>query len=181
MNPPDVTSKDRFLSSRQRYQRIVNKASCLSLVSNAILYWKIRSRSPRPWAVSGHKARTSPMKSYRTSLCCRSGMSYRTARTLSRIAKLGKKAVARSNCAQNRNILFKCPRWSKLIAGAGAGVSSPATGFASGAVGVRNTFVHVRGDRARRLPPSPNPKISSQPALTIHSNGGNNVGRARKQ
>ena len=47
MNQPDVTSKDRFLSSRQRYQRIVNKASCLSLVSNAILYWKIRSRSPR--------------------------------------------------------------------------------------------------------------------------------------
>ena len=39
VNPPDVTSKDRFLSSRQRYQRIVNKASCLSLVSNAILYW----------------------------------------------------------------------------------------------------------------------------------------------
>ena len=39
MNPPDVTSKDRFLSSRQRYQEIVNKASCLSLVSNAILYW----------------------------------------------------------------------------------------------------------------------------------------------
>ena len=23
--------------------------------------------------------------------------------------KLGEKAVARSNCAQNRNILFKCP------------------------------------------------------------------------
>ena len=40
-------------------------------------------------------------------------MSYRMARTLSRIAKLGEKAVARSNCAQNRNILFKCPRWSK--------------------------------------------------------------------
>ena len=39
MNQPDVTSKDRFLSSRQRYQEIVNKASCLSLVSNAILYW----------------------------------------------------------------------------------------------------------------------------------------------
>ena len=39
-------------------------------------------------------------------------MSYRMARTLSRIAKLGEKAVARSNCAQNRNILFKCPRWS---------------------------------------------------------------------
>ena len=113
MNQPDVTSKDRFLSSRQHYQRIVNKASCLSLVSNAILYWKIRSRSPRPWSVSGHKARTSPMKSYRTSLCCRSGMSYRMARTLSRIAKLGEKAVARSNCTQNRNILFKCPpRWS---------------------------------------------------------------------
>ena len=29
------------------------------------------------------------------------------------LAKLGEKAVARSNCAQNRNILFKCPRWSK--------------------------------------------------------------------
>ena len=112
MNQPDVTSKDRFLSSRQRYQEIVNKASCLSLVSNAILYWKIRSRSPRPWSVSGHKARTSPMQRYRTSLCCRSGMSYRMARTLSRIAKLGEKAVARSHCAQNRNILFKCPRWS---------------------------------------------------------------------
>ena len=55
------------------------------------------------------------MKRYRTSLCCRSGMSYRTARTLSRIAKLGEKAVARSNCSQNRNILFKCPRWSKLV------------------------------------------------------------------
>ena len=27
MNPPDVTSKDRVLSSRQRYQEIVNKAS----------------------------------------------------------------------------------------------------------------------------------------------------------
>ena len=27
--------------------------------------------------------------------------------------KLGEKAVARSNCSQNRNILFKCPRWSK--------------------------------------------------------------------
>ena len=96
------------------YVEIVNKASCLSLVSNAILYWKIRSRSPRPWSVSGHKARTSPMKSYRTSLCCRSGMSYRMARTLSRIAKLGEKAVARSHCSQNRNILFKCPRWSTL-------------------------------------------------------------------
>ena len=80
VNQPDVTSKDRFLSSRQRYQEIVNKASCLSLVSNAILYWKIRSRLPRPWSVSGHKARTSPMKRYRTSLCCRSGMSYRMAR-----------------------------------------------------------------------------------------------------
>ena len=55
------------------------------------------------------------MKRYRTSLCCRSGMSYRMARTLSRIAKLGEKAVARSNCAQNRNILFKCPRWSKPV------------------------------------------------------------------
>ena len=54
------------------------------------------------------------MKRYRTSLCCRSGMSYRMARTLSRIAKLGEKAVARSNCSQNRNILFKCPRWSEL-------------------------------------------------------------------
>ena len=52
------------------------------------------------------------MQRYRTSLCCRSGMSYRMARTLSRIAKLGEKAVARSNCSQNRNILFKCPRWS---------------------------------------------------------------------
>ena len=54
------------------------------------------------------------MKRYRTSLCYRSGMSYRTTRTLSRIAKLGEKAVARSNCSQNRNILFKCPRWSGL-------------------------------------------------------------------
>ncbi len=27
---------------------------------------------------------------------------------------LGEKAVAHSNCAQNRNILFKCPRWSIL-------------------------------------------------------------------
>ena len=53
------------------------------------------------------------MKRYRTSLCCRSGMSYRMARTLSRIAKPGEKAVARSHCAQNRNILFKCPRWSR--------------------------------------------------------------------
>ena len=52
------------------------------------------------------------MQRYRTSLCCRSGMSCRMARTLSRIAKLGEKAVARSHCAQNRNILFKCPRWS---------------------------------------------------------------------
>ena len=42
-------------------------------------------------------------------------MSYRMARTLSRIAKLGEKAVARSNCAQNRNILFKCPRWSIMV------------------------------------------------------------------
>ena len=42
-------------------------------------------------------------------------MSYRMARTLSRIAKLGEKAVARSNCAQNRNILFKCPRWSHSL------------------------------------------------------------------
>ena len=55
------------------------------------------------------------MKRYRTSLCCRSGMSYRMARTLSRIAKLGEKAVARSHCAQNRNILFKCPRWSFMF------------------------------------------------------------------
>ena len=39
-------------------------------------------------------------------------MSCRRARTLSRVAKLGEKAVARSHCAQNRNILFKCPRWS---------------------------------------------------------------------
>ena len=86
MNQPDVTSKDRFLSSWQRYQEIVNKASCLSLVFNAILYWNtIKDRRDR-WAVSGHKARTSPMKRYRTSLCCRSGMSYRMARTLSRIA-----------------------------------------------------------------------------------------------
>ena len=43
-------------------------------------------------------------------------MSYRMARTLSRIAKLGEKAVAHSHCAQNRNILFKCPRWSMLMA-----------------------------------------------------------------
>ena len=62
------------------------------------------------------------MKRYRTSLCCRSGMSYRTARTLSRIAKLGEKAVARSNCAQNRNILFKCPRWSNKLVETPAGV-----------------------------------------------------------
>ena len=55
------------------------------------------------------------MKRYRTSLCCCSGMSYRMARTLSRIAKLGEKAVARSNCTQNRNILFKCPRWSDYV------------------------------------------------------------------
>ena len=41
-------------------------------------------------------------------------MSYRMVRTFSRIAKLGEKAVAHSNCAQNRNILFKCPRWSML-------------------------------------------------------------------
>ena len=57
------------------------------------------------------------MKRYRTSLCCRSVMSYRRARTLSRIAKLGEKAVARSHCAQNRNILFKCPRWSNRAPG----------------------------------------------------------------
>ena len=31
-------------------------------------------------------------------------------------------------------------QWPKLIAGAVAGVSSPATGFASGAVGVRKRY-----------------------------------------
>ena len=31
------------------------------------------------------------------------------------LAKLGEKAVARSHCAQNRNILFKCPRWSFMF------------------------------------------------------------------
>ena len=68
------------------------------------------------------------MQRYRTSLCCCSGMSYRMARTLSRMAKLGEKAVARSNCAQNRNILFKCPRWSyygaKSLQSGGAAESS---------------------------------------------------------
>ena len=51
VNQPDVTSKDRFLSSRQRYQEIVNKASCLSWVSNTILYWntiKIAELLPKP-------------------------------------------------------------------------------------------------------------------------------------
>ena len=68
------------------------------------------------------------MQRYRTSLCCRSGMFYRMARTLSRMAKLGEKAVTRSNCAQNRNILFKCPRWSyygaKSLQSGGAAESS---------------------------------------------------------
>ena len=107
MNPPDVTSKDRFLSSRQRYQPIAlpedfsNEEMARNTIKIAETVGRLRAQ---------HKARTSPMKRYRTSLCCRSGMSYRMARTLSRIAKLGEKAVARSNCPQNRNILFKCPR-----------------------------------------------------------------------
>ena len=35
------------------------------------------------------------------------------------------KAVAHSNCAQNRNILFKCPRWSKVGAGDSYGTGAP--------------------------------------------------------
>ena len=88
MNQPDVTSKDRFLASRQRYQRIVNKASCLSLVSNAILYWNTIKIAETVVRLRAQGEDISDEKRYRTSLCCRSGMSYRMARTLSRIAKL---------------------------------------------------------------------------------------------
>ena len=116
MNQPDVTSKDRFLSSRQRYQEIVNKASCLSLVSNAILYLENTIKIAE--TVGRLRAQGEDISDETLShvLCCRSGMSYRMARTFSRIAKLGEKAVAHSNCAQNRNILFKCPRWSHVVA-----------------------------------------------------------------
>ena len=88
---------------------IVNKASCLSLVSNAILYWNTIKIAETVGRLRAQGEDISDETLSHASLCCRSGMSYRMARTLSRIAKLGEKAVARSHCAQNRNILFKCP------------------------------------------------------------------------
>ena len=60
------------------------------------------------------------MQRYRTSLCCCSGMSYRMARTLSRMAKLGEKAVARSQlCPKPQHPVQMPPLvllWGKVVA-----------------------------------------------------------------
>ena len=95
------------------------------------------------------------MQRYRTSLCCRSGMSYRMARTLSRMAKLGEKAVARSNCAQNRNILFKCRRWSyygaKSLQSGGAGRIKHLAGRVQKGRRAARRHKELKGDRNRLL------------------------------
>ena len=84
---------------------IVNKASCLSLVSNAILYWNTIKI-----AETVGRLRTQGEDISDEML---SHVSLLPFRHVSRIAKLlREKAVARFHCAQNRNILFKCPRWS---------------------------------------------------------------------
>ena len=103
-DPGEFTTED--------YVEIVNKASCLSLVSNAILYWNTIKIAETVGPLRAQGEDISDETLAHTSLCCRSGMSCRMERTLSRTAKLGEKAVAHSNCAQNRNILFKFPRWS---------------------------------------------------------------------
>ena len=68
------------------------------------------------------------MQRYRTSSLLLFGMSYRMARTLSRMAKLGEKAVARSQLCPKPQHPVQMPRWSyygaKSLQSGGAAESS---------------------------------------------------------